>query len=773
MSGYSGGYADYGLDSLIISPNTGDIVVPKCRLDSAERVQGLVRRLWENDEKRSMKRSKLNGLVGGFAPFRMSRMRDAGMAQNCNANWGTAASYIENASGAFYDLSSEAPGVALVKTLHGNDEEKDEWSSIMSEEADIAITSEQAWDYEMQVSQWQMSLLGCGPLMWEDAFKVFPRALLCGDFKVPERTRSDVKYYEVCSADVDFYPPQLYDFIKDPDAATSAGWDVDYTQRVIANALDIRQPEQRAYDWDFYVTEIKNGSLSYYDDSKVCHLAFVWWKEFDGRITQAIVERETTTAPDGKIKATVSPENDHRKRAGEQTASLKFLFKHVGRYDDFKQCVAPMYFDRGCGGYHHSVTGMSKMYSPMEFENRLLCRLMDGAFAPKVLFRPTTTEATQKMQLTVLGDFGIMPKGWEAEQSPINGFINEGLAMYNASSSLMRSNLSSYRQQTEPTKRGNPETKFGRQIDAYQQSALNKTTFNRYYKQLDTLYGEIVRRLCNLNSSNATAVAFRKRCTDRGVPEECFGRIKSVEAVRVVGEGSAFLRKSTLGEMQQSGVMMGCPEEGQNNFRNDMIAAMAGSKSVTRYNPPQKRKKLPTDHYASAIMQVAGMKIGVPPIITDTQNHVTYAGVFLSASVQAVQSVQKGANPQEVIRFVDLAAPAAQAHLQKVAKDPLRHAVVQQMEQQLKQLAGIVDKIKKMAQQQQKQQQQQRQKTQQVMTQEQLAQMQAQGDERRKNQKLQGQLWRDKVKTRSQLALADASTASDIHRKNRLAAFQE
>ena len=432
-----------------------------------------------------------------------------------------------------------------------------------------------------------------------------------------------------------------------------------------------------------------------------------------------------------------------------------------------------MYFDRGCGGYHHSVTGMSKMYSPMEFENRLLCRLYDGAYSPRVLFKPTTTEATQKMQLTVLGDYGIMPKGWDAVQSPMSGFINEGLQMFQTGSSLMRSNLSSYRQQVEPTKRGNPETKFGRQLDASQQSSLSKTTFNRYYKQMDTLYGEIVRRLCNLNSSNPTAVAYRKRCKDRGVHDECFGRIKSVEAVRVVGEGSAFLRKSTLGEMQQSGVMNGVSEEGQNNFKNDLIAAMAGSKSVTRYNPQQKRKKLPTDHYASAIMQVAGMKIGVPPVITDSQNHITYAGVFLSSAVQAVQSVQKGADPNEVIRFVDLAAPGCHAHLAKVANDPLRKHVVQQMLAQLKQLGGIVDKIKKLAQQQLKQKQQQKQKTQQVMTDEQLAQMQAMGDEKRKNAKLQGQLWRDKVKTRSQLALADASTASDIHRKNRLAAFQE
>ena len=300
---YAGGYGDYGLETISVSPTTGAITIPECRIRSAQQASDFGRRLWQNDEKRSIKRSRLNGLVGGFPPFRMSRMRDAGLAQNCNANFGTAASYMENASGAFYDLSSEAPGIVLIKTSHGNDDERDEWSSIMSEEADVTIYSDMSWDYEMQRSQWEMTLHGAGPLVWDDAFEVFPRSVSCGDFKVPERTKSDLKYYETCWADVDMYPPDLYKYIRDSATATSGGWDVDYTQRVIANAMDIRQPEQRAYDFEFYAQELKNQSLSYYDDSKVCHLGFMWVKEFDGRITQMIVERESTTAADGKITA--------------------------------------------------------------------------------------------------------------------------------------------------------------------------------------------------------------------------------------------------------------------------------------------------------------------------------------------------------------------------------------------------------------------------------------------------------------------------------------
>lgn len=752
--GYQNGYGDYGLET--ISPEGK---VPETRMKSAAQVQDFGRRLWQNDEKRSKKRAQLNGLIGGFPPYRASAMRNAGMAQNCNANFNTAAAYMENGSGAFYDLFSEAPGIVNIKTSHGTEEQKEDWSRILSEEADKIFHEDPLWDYEMQRSQWEMVLHGCGPLIFEDMYRVFPRSVSHGDFKLPERTRADVGYYEVAWADVDWYPPEAYEFIKDPESAKQVGWDVEYTRTRIANAMDIRQPEQRAYDWEFYEQELKNNSLSYYDDTKVVHVGYCWWKEFDGRITQAIVEREATGGSNAGDKV-------------GQDESVKYLFFHRGRYANFREAMAAMYMDRGNGGFHHAVNGIGqKMYSAMEFENRLLCRLMDGAFAPKVLFKPTSTEVTQKMQLAHMGNFGVIPAGWEATESPISGFINEGLAMYRASSDLMRSNLSAYRQQSETPRQGNPETKFGRQLDAYQQSSLSKTTYNRYYRQLDTLYFEIIRRLCNLNSPDKRSKLYQKRCEDRGVARECFGRIESVEAMRVVGEGSAFLRKSSLSEITPLVPRM--PEDGQNNWLNDMIAATCGQKSVGRYNPQKRQSELPSDQTFMALEGVGMMKLGIPPVVTSSQNAVTFAGTYLTSAVQALNSVQKGGNPMEVLKFLGLAGPAILAHLKRFAQDPLRKPVFQKMFQQWKQLGAATDKLKGIVQKQQQKQQQLRQQQQEQLSDEALKAQKIRGELTLKKQKQDATLAMQAQKHRQNLAIQDATAASNIHRQNRIAAFSD
>lgn len=726
-----------------------DLTVPETRMRNAQAVQDFFRRCIDDDDKRSKKRALVNGLVDGNPPYRRGDLLKANRADACNVNWNIARSYLENATGAFYDLYTQAPGYFSIRTAFGKtDEERDQSSRVMSEEADRIISMDPVWDYQMQQSIWNMVLHGCGPLLFEDAYKILPRAFACGDLKVPEFTYSDTYYWEVAGVQCVYYPPELYEYIKDEETATLMGWDVEYTKEVIKNAMDIRQTAGIQYEWETYQQELKNNTLAYYDNSKICRLVHVLWKEFDGRITQAIVERDSVSGP-----------------------AVGFLFRSIGRYSDFREVIHPMYFDRGNGGYHHSVTGLGvKMFSAMEYQNRLLCNLMDKAFAPKTLFRPTTAEGSQRFQLAKHGDYAQLPPGYDVVQNPITGLLSESLTMNEEISQILQSNLSNYRQQMPVQESGNPPTKFQKQLEASQQSSLSNTTFNRYYRQLDLLYAEIARRMCNLNSCDERATEYQERCVRRGVKRECFGRIEKVEAVRVIGQGSTFMRKMAVDGMQ--GLVGSLPEQGRQNWLNDKIAAEAGQHAVNRYNPQKTQQKLATDQQAEAMQWVASMKVGVPHIITSSQNPVTYASTFLAAGVQAMQSVQQGGDMMEVLKFLSLDGPAIAAHLARFKDDPTRKVVYDAMQQQWERLAKITDQLKAHVAQQHKQQTKQQSKTQQAMTDEQIKTMQARADIARRDAKTKSQIALSNARARQGMALDDATTAAEIQR-NRLKAFSE
>lgn len=752
MSETNGTYNGTGLATIL-----PDGHVPECRMESARQVQDYVRRLVDNDTQRSQKRQWVNGLVDGNPPYRQSKLRAAGRADAVNANFGVPRAYMESGSGAFYDLTSEAPGYFGVKTSYGTDEERETYNGILREEADRVLSNDDVFDYELQQSQWDMTLHGCGPLMFEDGHKVLPKAFHCGDLKVPEFTKSDTHYWDACCVLANYYPPEVYDWIRKPDSARTFGWNVEFTKLVIQNAMGLKRQNNITPDWEFYQSELKNNSLSYSnDENKMCKLAHVFWREFDGSITHTIVEQDSTTT--GSI-------------------SIEFLFKKVGRYASWKEVMHPMYYDRGNRGYHHSVTGLGvKMGKPLDYQNKLLCNLTDKAFSPKIIFKPMGTEAGQKFQLAHFGDYAVMPGGFEWAQTGLAGLMNDGLAMNANIAELMQQNLSGYRQ--GPMKQqGNPVTARQVMFDASQQSSLSKTTYARYYKQLDLLYTEIMRRLCNLNSTDKRAQEFQRRCVERGVPRECFGRIEKVEAMRVVGQGSAFMRRESIQSI--GSVSQALPEEGRDLWLTDFISAQAGQAAAARYNPIRSKKKLPSDQEAEAVQWVGIMRTGTSPIPTSSQNPVIYATVWLQAAAQEFAGLKQGGNPMDVLQFATTAGPAIIAQLARFSHDPSRAEVYQELYQQWQILAQNTDALKQQLQQQSKKQAAQAQKTNRALTDEQLAQAELQNDIQLKNVKVGAQLQQGAQKHRQKMAEAvqnmaikDAMSATDIRLK-RLAALNK
>lgn len=730
--------------------------VPECRMKSAQQVQDYVRRLVDNDVQRSKKRQWVNGQVDGNPPYRQSKLRALGRAEACNANFGVQRAYMESGSGAFYDLFSEAPGFFGVKTSYGNEDEREYYNAVMREEADRILNGglfddkEQSdWDYEMQQSQWEMTLHGHGPLMFEDGHKVLPRAFHSGDLKVPEFTRSSTKYWEAACILSNYYPPEVFDWIRKPEYALD--WNVEYTRNVIQNAMGLKRQNGIMPDWEFYQDELKTNSLSYSnDENKMVRLAHVFWKEFEGRITHVIVEQDSTTTGNSKCE---------------------FLFKKVGRYANWREVIHPMYYDRGNRGYHHSVTGLGvKMGKPLDYYNKLLCNLTDKAFSPKIIFKPTTTEGAQKFQLAHFGDYAVLNSGsWDWQQTGVAGLMNDGLAMSRVISEVMQENLSGYRQ--GPMKQeGNPPTARQVMYDASQQSTLSKTTFNRYYKQMDSLYTEIFRRMCNLNSTDKRAQEFQRRCKERGVPEECFGRIEKVEAIRVIGQGSAFMRRDAIQSIGT--VSQALPEEGRELWLTDFIAAQAGQSAATRYNPMRFRKKLASDQEAEAVQWVAAMRTGTQPVVASGQNPVIYATVWLKAAEQELAGIERGANPMQVLQFLQTAGPAILQQLARFSHDPTRAEAFKDLFEKWKRMAEQTDQLTAMVQQQQEAAQEQQQKTAQAMTDEELAQAELASDIRRKDIKVAAQLDQSARKHRLQtaqkmqdMAIRDMQSAFDIRLK--------
>jgi|GEM_PF-1406833 len=732
-----------------------DGAAPQTRIANANQARTMVLGLMRNDELRARKRALVKGLVDGNPPYSPGKLKEAGRATACNVNWRIAEAYLGAATGAFYDVFNEAKTYAEVETEYGPEESRTAWSNIITEEFDRLLKDDNVLDYPMQISINEMVLYGSGPLWFNDTTDWRPMASEHRDLYVPDMTKSNTKYWEWCARIMTYQPDELYARIVDPKAAEAVGWKVEAVKQAIINAVpdNQRQYNDPSRNWEWAQQQLKNGGLYFSFGIKVIRVAHVFWREFpeagetEGKISHAIIALD----------------------AGVQTGSAKtnedWLFHEERKYDEWCNVISPMYYDHGGGGFHHSVSGMGvKMFGAMEWQNRLMCNLADKTFAPKVLFRPTSGDSKQKLALTHLGDYGSLPAGWDAVQIPMNGFLQEGMEFNREIGNTVASNLSQYRQNLQQ-EGGNPITASEVNWRASEQARLGKTQLNRYYQQLDDFYEEVYERASSSKQrknlpGGTEAVEFQERCVARGVPIEALRKVSSVKATRIAGQGSPFMRQQALEFLL--GMVQMLPEGGRQNLLQDVIAARSGQQAVRRYFPGAQQDVTAMDQAAEAQDKVAAMKVGLLPLVTPTQNALIYATTFLNAGDAAAATLQQGANPADVLAFLDLIGQATAAQLQRLATDKTRANDYRQLEAHWKKLAQFTDKLHQQVAQQAQEQQAAQPQGQPMSAEEQVKVQKAQQDMQIKGAKAQQAMDLKQKKFQQDSALNDAKAAQQV-----------
>lgn len=682
--------------STLIPP---DASVPETRMQSATQARNIITRAIQYDQtQRDWKRARLKGLVDGNPPYTQANLVAAGRANECNVNWRIAKYFLTLAQGMVYDVFSQAESYPTVKLdpwavaeavgdqvgYLPKDADVEAWSNVVTEEFDRLQRRDPSFDCTNQQSQGQSVLFGVGPLGFDDDLDWRPWSYEAKCLFVPDMAKSDQKFWEWAAIVVDYTPDKLYERIANPEAAQMRGWNIGATRRSIMYAHPLTRTGVMYQNWSYHQDMLKNGSFYYADQSKMIRAAHFYFREFpkdgeeSGRITEAIIDL------DG-----LSP---------SAAGNLEYLFLAPRRYSSWREIVHPMYWQYDVNGYHYSVTGLGmEMYSALEYENRLLCRLADDAFAPKLFFKPTTASDRERMSIAQMGRYAILPAALDMVQQHVQPMLQEGIAMSREIQGLVSSNLSQFRSQALQRGGGNPATATEVNYQASEQAKMGATQLARIYEQYDWLYAEKYRRATNPKLTSAVrggaeALDFIKRCERRGVPKGALGATDSVRATRAVGQGSAFLRQQALEFLL--GIVGMLPESGRQNLVRDVIAARTGQSHADRYAP----KGPNTDpsilaQQSDAMQQVASMKSGVPPVQVPTQNPMVYAETFLQAANGAAQGIQQGGDPHEPLSFLQLAIPATQAHLQRLAQDKTRQPVVKQMESQLSQIAQFADKV--------------------------------------------------------------------------------
>ena len=705
---------------------------PESRLSSADAVSDIVDMLIRGDKERNRVRAKVKGLIDGNPPYSPSKLRSTGQAYRTNVNFREAEAFFSVSLPAFYDIFSETPQYATVKTNAGaNDSERSKYSRIITEEFDRLQKKDREFDYTMQLSQHEMVLYGVGPLTFESPTSWRARAIKAGDLLVPEGTRSNPNDWEVAVVRRMYQPHELYRYIQDPSAASKVGWDVKAARQSIIDS----GPEdyRKEANWEWHQQRIRNNDLHYSSKCGGINCAHVYVREYPEK-----GEHE------GKISCFIIKES-----------GKEFLYKHIGKYNSWDDVLHPMYYDKG-DGQHHSVKGLGvKMYPVIELKNRQKCHMVDvAATASTMQLQARSPESAERANVIQMGGYTILPSGFDVVQRQFSGIADAPIAIDRELEGVMQSNLSQYRQRIDKP-HGNPKTATEVQAIVQQASILGKTQIARYYQQLDRFFAERFRRAAHPDTTDRDAIEFRRRVVDRGVPEGAVDNIDYVEASRNFGQGSAFLRLQTVSGLMQISSQL--PESGRQALVRDYIAALAGQQQVGRYAVDPERDVYERDQAADANIENTVMQLGNPVIITDSHNHSIHAQAHIGKAMEVLQA----GDPSALV-MLPILVPHTEEHLAQLALDPARKEEVSVLSEQLNQISAETQRLMNEAQAQAEEQAAAQQAAEQAAAEGQEGPSAADQEERRKEEVHQAQMRRELDKHKLELALADAKSAASI-----------
>jgi AcrR family transcriptional regulator len=649
----------------------------------------------QEDRGRSQQRGRVKGMIDGNAPYDEGKRKEAGIEWTANLNFGDGKAILQSARTPYYQLFKGVQNYATFATNYDTDNpDRTIWEDSIAKRFTCLLDRWKQFDWHMQASQYQLLLEGWSPLIFDKdgdwRFKSIPANAIL----VPKEACSTVDdRLPWVAVRVPYRVHELYDFIRNPDAAKDKGWNVELVKQVIMSASQSMYPQRNwnTVPWETWQQDFKNKDLAVsYTKADIVYCCYLFVREFakggePGKVSKFIVTEQVLAGA---------------QNTGESSSVADgFLYEDIGKYDDYGDAMTVFFLDSGDGTWHGQRGLAMECFKHVEVMNRLKCRAVDGAFIRgSLVIKPNQQSDLQKMQVAQVGPVTYIPPGTEVVTGQLTGAIDEALAVDRLLTNHLANNIGHFNQRSVGGRedgRGEARTAAEIQAQIAKEATLSDGQITLYYSTLDCLYEQVFKRA--LTSSDPEAIRFRELLKRDGVPQEALDDMEYVRANRLAGYGSLQMRQMSDEQMLKIFSML--PTDGQRNVIDDYISTWKGPDKVSRYNP---RIDYPDVDEAWAAMENAVIKSGeVMPVISgqDPVKHLTIHLADVEEQMSPLdQAIQVGEQIpaqvlQEAMGYLRNMLPHVQEHLQLLRVDPYRKQVAQKFDADLKAAVAFNGKL--------------------------------------------------------------------------------
>ena len=651
--------------------------VPKeSRLKDVASALSIYETLRRADESSAINRARIQAVFDGRPPYNDAALRASGQASRANLNFGEAARLLDTAMSGYVDLISSVENLVTVETKASSENDGMRVDTIISEELSRTLRGWPEFHSTFLRLCNEFITHGVGVTFFENETDFRFRTCGIGDMLLPRQTQSSEHSVEIAVSRRDYMVHELYNFIRNPEAAEAVGWNVEAVKKAI-QAADSGAHHKTFTNWEDTQREIKNNDIYTGIRANSVPVLHFFVREFDGSVSHFMA---------ADLAAANNPQREE---------SREFLYKNVSRYENPEQAFLFFTYGVGTNGTLHSIRGLGhRIFNHVQTSNRLRCQMVDGAMlASSVMLQPDSQRALDELALQYYGPYAVL--------SPNIKLVEK--AMPNMTQTVMPALADMTQQLNEATgfyassnaAGGSYRSKLQVEADLEVATRLTSANLNLFYASFSRLVREIARRIVTGPKSDPAVRDFYERCTERGVPANI---VKSVDhrktrANKAIGSGNAAARSSALNELDQLLPLL--DEQGKKNLVYDRIASRVGYEMAGRY-AVQPENARPTVENKVAELENVILMSGTAVSVQPTELHETHLTVHLPKVQEILDGVSSGEiDPMQVLTSLQLMLQHISQHEEVIVNDPTAAGIAGQAREVINNAGNVVQNFQR------------------------------------------------------------------------------
>jgi hypothetical protein len=497
-------------------------------------------------------------------------------------------------------------------------------------------------------------------------------------------------------------PYELYKKIENRAAAEAMGWNVDAAidairfHRAFSNNRKTRE--------DFFRTISEAGFNWSLSVNQKIDLYEIYWREFDGKISKAIILQDYQPISDyinsnikgaGKIS-----EDDVRSQHG-------FMMLKIGLFNSWDEIMYMLTDSVGSGLFQDIKSQAESAFVACRQYDFTMNSLVDAVRLNSMLMiegqGPDATKMLKQMEWLPIS---VMPDGAKFIQNRFQLPVAESMSFMQFFMGDMYRGMGQYRINA-PTAGGKQRTKGEAELDAAESAKLSGTQIRRFNECQTLYFKQLYKRFVNAKSSDdgyEYVKKFYEVLEELGTPKEAaaWKNITSIRSNLINGAGSPSFKLITA-EKLLSITAITPANEGQENAVKDAIAALSGRDNVARYRNTKPTKITDTARvigFENAGMTDAFVNPQNFPVLP-TDPHIEHAVGHLQDMMMQLQmnlqSVQQGqpelAELSKAVRSVKFKGGHIMAHVEYISKDQSKQDFLKQFMQGMNEAQAMADEL--------------------------------------------------------------------------------